>query len=581
MDQSVDNINRKYTKVEGVAGAGKTTKLINDAKALVENKIVDQKNVLLMALTTAAVREIEHRTDNAITARTAHSFCWRLLREQHALNRTQPPTIVDAAGADRILLEAIDPSKVSAEDVKDALNQTRVLGKDESEYSEPIREAMAAYRAKLAEKNRIDFTGIIEQAYIQLLNPDVYHRYDGIILMSDESQDDNPVLDWLVIDLLRKRSKEFVMYASPSQEIYPFRGADYKKICETIPSYAVNEYLMKSHRCSYEIVDVAKNLAGADAMGMLSVKDPCGNPVMWYQNQNESIQARMIATKIMENKQHFISPCNTAILARSGKELNSLAKTLELYGIQSHKVGSNANNYKEEPVQRFIDYLSIAIDPDSSKCLDNIIDYPSVGVNDEVMIPIRGLSRLTWEALEKAVENPDKYDPRGVKRARELIEYRKTCREIMEASQMSVSEKVTKIKDASKICKRLYDKVDLDGMKKVDSVCSEAETFSDIRKFYEYLAEKASSSDDLLSSAVQLCTYHSSKGREWNTVILLENSNSTRVKTDRDMTIARNTAYVASTRAMKSLIISTVVPNGTPSYFNFLKNHAQIWDGRN
>ena len=97
-----------------------------------------------------------------------------------------------------------------------------------------------------------------------------------------------------------------------------------------------------------------------------------------------------------------------------------------------------------------------------------------------------------------------------------------------------------------------------------------------LKKYWQYLVERIIR-DDVPEEGINLCTYHSSKGREWQTVFLLENENSTICKTAQDMTVSRNAAYVACTRARRNLLISTETKTGYPCYFDFMKEKRRVW----
>ena len=116
----------------------------------------------------------------------------------------------------------------------------------------------------------------------------------------------------------------------------------------------------------------------------------------------------------------------------------------------------------------------------------------------------------------------------------------------------------------------------LSDSRKIDRVCSEISMHRSLEMYWRYLIDKISS-DDVEDEGINLCTYHSSKGREWDTVFLLEDENSTFCKTAQDMTVARNAAYVACTRARRNLLISTETQKGYPVYFDFMKGKRRVW----
>ena len=451
MNENIPNINQRCVKTEGVAGAGKTTAAIKAIEEYSSNASPDSKGVLMFSLTNATIQNLLKRMKYAAPCFTVHSFCLRLLKAQAALNHTQAPKTLEGDVSKRYLMEAITSCcpKDDPDEVSKAIDAIRTKGKSRKDYPEHYGRALDMYRRKLDSINALDFPGIIERAYVELQKPDIYQRYDGLYVMCDEAQDFNPSFEWRVIDILRRRSMEFWMYSSPSQEIYSFAGANYRKLIETLPDYTEDRILNKSHRCVPEIVEVAKHLGGHDAHVMESCLAPSGYPSIWYESVNHSLALRMIVSTIQEIKDNKpnLTLEDFAILARGKGDLAKIAKELEWYGVRTRMVGSDPNIYKNPSVVRFLDYLNIAFTGDE-RALDNIVNFPNFGIREEDMIPVRGARRLTWKDLEKVLEDPDKFAFRVVLRARFLLNYRRVSADIM-SSDISDEEKIHKICEAS------------------------------------------------------------------------------------------------------------------------------------
>lgn len=574
----IDDINRKCILTEGVAGAGKTSAAIENIKAYLDENPGKKDKVLLLTLTNTGAREIGLRTEHRIRGNTMHSFCWTLLKTQYAMKNRNKPRIIDEAVSKKYMLDSVrtycpndDPETVCR-----CFQEIRLFGRSEDEYSREIRDAYHHYLTKLQTNNELDFPRILEKAYLELQKPEVFRRYDGSYIICDETQDFCPYLEWKIIDILRRRSEYFMMYASPSQEIYPFRGANYSLLRQMFPRNTERLVLNESYRCVPEVVDVARHLGGEDASKMVSRLPSTGASAKWYESANSSLSIRMLVNTIDEIcSRENSKPKDFAILARSSAQLSVTARKLEMYGVRTTRVGTDPDIYKSEPVRRFTDYLSIAID-DDEKCLDNIFCYPDGGsIDEEELIALRGAKRLTWKHLKDAAENPGKYSQKIVKRSREILKFRGEAKTILE-SGMDDEEKICLIRDASGICTLLNEQLMFSDSRKIDRICSEITLHRSLEKYWRYLVDRISR-DDIPEEGINLCTYHSSKGREWQTVFLLESENSTICKTEQDMTVSRNAAYVACTRARRNLLISTETQTGFPSYFDFMKEKRRTW----
>ena len=562
---------------EGVAGAGKTTAAINSADAYLEEHPEKKNKVFLLTLTNTGAKEITSRTQMRIRGNTMHSFCWSLLKTQYALKNRSIPKIIDEPVSKKYMLDSIrtycpndDPDTVCR-----CFQEIRVFGRSEEEYSKEIRDAYHHYLTRLQTNNELDFNRILEKAFLELQKPEVYRRYDGAYIICDETQDFSPFLEWKIIDILRKRADCLMLYASPSQEIYPFRGADYSLLKKMLPQNTERRTLSESYRCVPEVVEVARHLGGEDASKMVSLLDATGISAKWYESANSSLSIRMLINTFEDIRgREGIKPKDAAILAKSSAQLNAAARKLEMYGVKTTRVGSDPNFYKSEPVRRFTDYLSIAF-ADDEKCLDAVFNYPGEAINEEDLIALRGANRLTWSHLNEAAENPEKYSPDVTSRARCLLRFREKARKILDSS-LSDEQKICLVRDASGLCNLLNEQLMLSDSRKIDRVCSEISMHRSLEMYWRYLVDKISS-DDVEEEGINLCTYHSSKGREWDTVFLLEDENSTFCKTAQDMTVARNAAYVACTRARRNLLISTETQKGYPVYLDFMKGKRRVW----
>lgn len=562
---------------EGVAGAGKTTAAISSADAYLAEHPEKKNKVFLLTLTNTGAKEITSRTQMRIRGNTMHSFCWSLLKTQYALKNRSIPKIIDEPVSKKYMLDSIrtycpndDPDTVCR-----CFQEIRVFGRSEEEYSKEIRDAYHHYLTRLQTNNELDFNRILEKAFLELQKPEVYRRYDGAYIICDETQDFSPFLEWKIIDILRKRADCLMLYASPSQEIYPFRGADYSLLKKMLPQNTERRTLSESYRCVPEVVEVARHLGGEDASKMVSLLNATGISAKWYESANSSLSIRMLINTFEDIRgREGIKPKDAAILARSSSQLSVAARKLEMYGVKTTRVGSDPNFYKSEPVRRFTDYLSIAF-ADDEKCLDAVFNYPGDTINEEDLIVLRGANRLTWSHLNEAAENPEKYSTDVTSRARCLLRFREKSRKILDSS-LSDEQKICLIRDASGLCNLLNEQLMLSDSRKIDRVCSEISMHRSLEMYWRYLVDKISS-DDVEDDGINLCTYHSSKGREWDTVFLLEDENSTFCKTAQDMTVARNAAYVACTRARRNLLISTETQKGYPVYFDFMKGKRRVW----
>jgi DNA helicase-2/ATP-dependent DNA helicase PcrA len=116
-----------------------------------------------------------------------------------------------------------------------------------------------------------------------------------------------------------------------------------------------------------------------------------------------------------------------------------------------------------------------------------------------------------------------------------------TAREIQKAQAKGKDKKIDELEDRRDTLYAICDAVSAKGRSDLDGV----------REFIANLF-----ADDV-KGVVTLCTYHRSKGREWPRVLLLEHGSrcpSPRAKKDWEIRQENNLAYVAITRAQKTLV---------------------------
>ena len=366
-----------------------------------------------------------------------------------------------------------------------------------------------------------------------------------------------------------------MIYSSPSQEIYAFRGANYNELCKTFPDYTDRRILCESHRCVPEIVEVARHLGGHDAAQMVSCLEPTGNNAKWYEANDYSQKLRTVinVVNMLRTENPSLSLSDFAILGRRNNDLVKIPNQLRIYGLNSIMVGSNSNLYKEECTLRLLDYLRIAVRDDET-VLDNLFNYPHFGIFEEDMFKVRGAGFLKWKDLENVLADPDQHNSRVVRRARNLLSYRTASKNLYH-SDMNDEEKFSKIVELTGIKKDLTNQMLMKDVRFINRVCDNFKFHHTFDNYFHYMEEQDYTEEDSDSTGINLCGYHMSKGREGDTVFLLEDANSTKVKSDQDMVIARNTAYVAATRAKKHLLITTETNNGFPQYFDFMKRQRE------
>ncbi|MFH1661969.1 MAG: UvrD-helicase domain-containing protein [Candidatus Falkowbacteria bacterium] len=299
------------------AGTGKTRVLIERLSYLVENKLANADEVLLLTFTEKATGEMEDRALKILPygyvdlwINTFHGFCERILRE-HALDIGLDPSfkilsqteqwILIKKNLDKFNLDYYSPlgnpnkfiyemvkhfSRLKDENIKPHEyldygenlkqdNDSMLSGSEEADELETKRinelaNAYHVYNKILLDNGYLDFGDLINYT-IKLFRerPNILSFYQNKFkyIMVDEFQDTN----WAQYELLKilaclpdkqaKKNNNLLVVGDDDQAVYKFRGASISNIMQFKDDYpdAQEIVLNKNYRSGQNILDSAYN----------------------------------------------------------------------------------------------------------------------------------------------------------------------------------------------------------------------------------------------------------------------------------------------------------------------------------
>lgn len=127
-----------------------------------------------------------------------------------------------------------------------------------------IKNSLQAYKAYMAQTNRMDFAGL-EEVFLARLIQGRLQRFVSTIwaVLVDEYQDTNPLQEAIYFELVRQSQPSFTVVGDDDQSLYRFRGATVELFCH-FPSRLANavpglpaarvEHLIDNYRSTPEIV---------------------------------------------------------------------------------------------------------------------------------------------------------------------------------------------------------------------------------------------------------------------------------------------------------------------------------------
>lgn len=332
------------------AGSGKTRTLIYRVARLIESG-VPPGAILLLTFTRRAAQEMLRRAEQlvgdragAVAGGTFHSFANNVLRRMGAPMGLKPNfTILDRSDMEDVVnllrtrmglasRERRFPKKSTiAEAISMARNKRRPLEEEIEldfphlgEHQTELLELAKNYATYKRERGLLDYDDLLyhlaelleEYENVRRRISDTY-RY----IMVDEYQDTNLIQADLV-RLLASSHSNVMAVGDDAQSIYSFRGANFRNIMDfpTIFPGARIVKLEENYRSLQGILDVANDLisrAGEKYTKALFTRRKGSFRPVLVRAQDEHMQSRFVAQRILELREEGVELAEIAVLFRS------------------------------------------------------------------------------------------------------------------------------------------------------------------------------------------------------------------------------------------------------------------------
>jgi DNA helicase-2/ATP-dependent DNA helicase PcrA len=332
------------------AGSGKTRALIYRVARLIESG-VPPGAILLLTFTRRAANEMLHRAEQLVGDRagsvaggTFHSFANNVLRRHGAPMGLKPNfTILDRADMEDVVnllrsrmglasRERRFPKKSTiAEAISMARNKRRPLEEEIEidfphlgEHQAELLELAKKYDVYKRERGLLDYDDLLYRLAELLEQYDeVRRRLSGAYryIMIDEYQDTNLIQADLV-RLLASEHRNVMAVGDDAQSIYSFRGANFRNIMD-FPAIFPGAKIVKleeNYRSLQGILDVANDLISHAAekytKALFTGRRGEFRPVL-VKAQDEHMQSRFVAQRILELREEGVELADIAVLFRS------------------------------------------------------------------------------------------------------------------------------------------------------------------------------------------------------------------------------------------------------------------------
>ena len=570
------------------AGSGKTRTIVHRLAWLAEQG-VPASDMLLLTFTRKASREMLLRATDllgysigGVHGGTFHSFAFSVLRQYRPAWAEGPVTVMDSADSASAIQQCKERLKVGKGDRSFPKTQTiigllskarnkeisigDVLQRDAQHllpHADALESIGEAYRGYRRQHGLLDYDDLLFELE-DLLKGDPEAGREGLAerfreryryIMVDEYQDTNRVQARLV-RLLAGEAGNVMAVGDDAQSIYAFRGADVRNILDfpkLFPGTRVIR-LEENYRSTQPVLDVANAVLAPASEGfrkkLFTTKEntPKTPRVRLVRPMSDLTQANVVAARVEELLDRYQAK-EIAVLFRAGYQSYHLEVALSKRGIKFRKYGGL--RYAEAVhVKDVVAFVRLAINPLDMPSFERVAGL-SKGVGTKTAEKIYHVAAQgDFDALRKAcTKYPDLWSDMLL--LDKLREHNLTPAALIEMVIEHYTPRLQAIFPDDWPRRQ-------QGLSELAHIAS---AYTDLEQFVADLSLETPEDDaDEFDEAGRVVhsTIHSSKGLEWDAVILLDlvedrfPSRHALVRPE-DFEEERRLMYVACTRAREDL----------------------------
>lgn len=569
-------------------GSGKTTTMIERAKALVDYGVNPAK-LLVITFTKQAATHMQQKYEKAygkegITFGTIHSICYRML--QSVAGYTKKDILLESEKW--AFLAGQLHGKVAAAEMEETISgimreisfvKNKCIPPEAYEPDSTDKRTFCilfhAYEDFRKSAGKIDFDDMLILARDILFNNGMVldeYRKKYSYIMIDEFQDTNRV-QADIFYLLAGENGNILVVGDDDQNVYGFRAAE-SAIMLDFPKKFPNckiIYLDTNYRSEPEIIEIASKLIACnkkrfekdfkgEKKGKGHIKITCFPDVV---KQRDSVVEQL--KKLHETGVPYEE---MSVLYRTNKQNLMYVQALMKEEIPFYTTEAVKDHHMEFPFQDFMAYYRLAAGNPWKGDLQRILNRPSRYLkgdafknciyNIDQMIECANRCSNPDAAKDRIYSMVDDIENLATMNPTQFVGY---LYNVMDYRAGALSYAAYCGKDESEVNELL------------DSLIDEAKQFNTMQEWADYaktynkkLQEKRKNKEGIC-----LSTYHSAKGLEWDYVFLIDcNEDMTpfkKAESPEEIEEERRLFYVAVTRARKGVRFTWVSDNGPKKMF--------------
>ncbi|HDF2798374.1 TPA: ATP-dependent helicase [Clostridioides difficile] len=542
-EEQLKAINTDSTHVLVIAGAGAgKTKTISKRVSYLMEKRISYRNIFCITFTRYASNEMKKRIMNEsengekVFVNTFHMFSIYILKKY---GNFEGYTMISDIEKNNLIQNITKRFNLNKSDILiDAIKNYDIQNKNRS-----ISLALKEYLFTLKRYRLLDIELILPLCS-ELLNDENIAsevRDEMKYILIDEYQDSNDIQ----IEIIDKISpNNLYVVGDDSQAIYEWNNSKVEYILNFEKKYGAEVIrLVKNYRNTNQIINSANKIISFNLnqikKEMVGFKD--GEDIEIVTTDNQEIQNIKIISQICKHV-YGIDDKNIAILCRTNMEIKKLSKVFINYGIEFN------SSIKENSNSRLFNILTLASNPQNDLLAESILK-PS------------GEQKI--RALKENIS------------IFESIKFDNKSEEILNFEKLNNCIKTSTAIRAYELAKKLFKIEDIVLKNKIEKWISNSTVIKQKNiGFIEYLCyENTKGGQECLkesSNNVNLLTIHSSKGLEFDVVIIPNLYKENFPRKNESLESSRRLFYVALTRAKEKVIL--YIPKNSEEYGKKIKN---------
>ncbi|ADO59901.1 ATP-dependent helicase [Paenibacillus polymyxa] len=544
-------------------GSGKTTMMIMKIGYLIEEKDVDPSRIRAVTFSNASATDMDNRfdklfphlKDNKVKFSTIHSFAFEVVRAYFKKNNiryqliegnmdkpnSEPCRVVNKLNK-RIILRRIfrevTQENVTEEQMEELLSyisyiKNKLIPYDQLEDIETSIPSASEIFLSYEEFKCADFTNrLVDYDDMLVIANDALEKDAGMLaeyqsmfdyFLTDESQD-NSLVQNLIIEKLVRLKGNICVVADDDQSIYGWRGAapEYLLNFKEVYPNAKILYMVQNYRSTKDIVEVANQFIKRNKnrydKEMFTEKESF-KPIQLSHLDTYEAQIRHIVEKV----KYAPVKKEVAILYRNNSSSIALIDELEHQGIPFYIKDSDNKFFSHWIIEDILNFMRMSYSDKHPILLEKIHTKFNGYINKPQIEYLKEINNKASVFDNLLKLNVPVYQRKNLGKCKEIFK---------RINQLRPDQAIRVIRDELGYEKKLVKMCESLGFKKeyllsilntLQGIGSKLETLKDFAERLNYLRKVLSQSKfEKGKDVVTLSTFHSSKGLEFNQVIMID-----------------------------------------------------------